>query len=137
MDNRQQTIINFEGGKIRLIERSFNWRYPREYEAAPRMYVDVADETILDNLMNRRRRPYNEYKRMIRMSGLPTVIDLTKLSWSQKAGCSMCPCSPGFILNPQRVIAGELEFRRWDAWVTLEGAPAVDEAKAPRVLELV
>ena len=27
-------------------------------------------------------------------------INTFKLVWSQKAGCSMCPCSPGFVIKP-------------------------------------
>ena len=71
-----------------------------EYFHRARVYVDLDGESVLENLQNRRDRPYNVYKKevlptMLRLLGLPVA---TKLSWSQKAGCS-CPCSPGFIDN--------------------------------------
>ena len=105
----------------------------REYSAAPRMYVGVKDESILDNMMNRKRRPYNVYKTMIHGSLLGQMFDLSKLQWSQYAGCS-CPCSPGFILPKQVLNIGGHTFSNFDVWVTFEGAPAVDESKAPRAL---
>jgi hypothetical protein len=98
------------------------------------MYVSVADETIMDNLANRKRRPYNVYKTLIHSSALASVLDLSKLSWSQHAGCT-CNCSPGFILNRQTLKneAGDY-FNYFDIWVTLENAPTVDETKPARVL---
>lgn len=73
----------------------------------PRVYFFV-DETILENLQNRRSRPYNEYRKLIPQvlkkankqqdKELPKFPENTKACWSQKAGCS-CGCSPGFILQ--------------------------------------
>lgn len=125
--------IEIEGGKLTLIPRTYRGGRWSEYSQAPRMYVRVADETILDNLANRKRRPYNVYKTLIHSSGLKSVIDISKLSWSQTAGCS-CPCSPGFILNHQNIeVDGEV-LTRFDMWLTLDGAPAVNETKPARVL---
>ena len=75
--------------------------------ADARVYVNIKGESILDNLMNRRERPYNVFKKEV----MPKVMDHLeatlgidrknfKVSWSQYAGCS-CPCSPGFILKSQ------------------------------------
>ena len=125
--------IEIEGGKLTLIPRTYRGGRWSEYSQAPRMYVRVADETILDNLANRKRRPYNVYKTLIHSSGLKSVIDISKLSWSQTAGCS-CPCSPGFILNHQNIeVDGEV-LTRFDMWLTLDGAPTVNETKPARVL---
>lgn len=71
-----------------------------EYFHRARVYVDLDGESVLENMQNRRERPYNVYKTevlptLFRLLGIPAA---TKLSWSQKAGCS-CPCSPGFIDN--------------------------------------
>ncbi len=65
-----------------------------------RVYVHLAKETILENLIERHNRPYTEYRKnvmpkVLKALGLP--LD-TKFSWSQYAGCS-CPCSPGFIIH--------------------------------------
>jgi hypothetical protein len=99
------------------------------------MYVSVADETIMDNLANRKRRPYNVYKTLIHSSDIASVLNLSELRWSQKAGCAMCPCSPGFVLSKQTLIDEDGAYlNNFDIWVTLENAPAVDETKPARVL---
>jgi hypothetical protein len=125
--------IKIEGVTITVIPRSYHYGYKNDYFKAPRMYVSVADETILDNLANRKRRPYNVYKTLIHSSDLKNVLDLSKLSWSQSAGCS-CPCSPGFVLNHQTLTIDGDTVTRFDVWVTLENAPSVDETKPARVL---
>ena len=73
-----------------------------DYYKSPRIYVHPKGETILENLfIGRHNRPYKMYRELI----LPTVLEElgwdtdTKLRWSQKAGCTMCPCSPGFIVT--------------------------------------
>lgn len=81
-----------------------------------RIYFDVSDETILDNLANRKSRPYTEYRKL-----LPTVFEALefdpsdpnlKASWSQYAGCS-CPCSPGFVIH------NTWPFARTNVWVSI------------------
>lgn len=127
-------VIEIPGARVTIYTRHYS---DRDYTSAPRLYVDVENETVLDNLANRKRRPYNVYKKMIRATALDQIFDLTKLSWSQKAGCS-CPCSPGFILNKQSVeIDGERQWCGFDIWVTLTGAPSVDERKPARELALL
>ena len=106
----------------------------RDYNARPRLYIDYKDESVLENLANRRSRPTTLYKAM-----LPEIIaklDLppeTKVSWSQKAGCQ-CGCSPGFILKSA--------YGPWDAWATVEGehiantpaAQAIAQDRAAQIL---
>jgi hypothetical protein len=123
-------FANFE---VTIIKRRFTGDNMREYNAAPRMFIEVKDETILDNLKNRSRRPYNTYKTLLRGSVIATILDLGNLRWSQYAGCS-CPCSPGFILPHQVRLLGGETVTRFDVWVTIEGVPSVDETKAPREL---
>jgi hypothetical protein len=123
--------------KLTLIERKwYKGTTHREFFAAPRMYVSVTDETIIDNLMNRKRRPYNVYKTLLRGSLLEQVLDLGNLKWSQHAGCT-CNCSPGFILPSQQVSIGGHEFRNFDLWVDLATAPSVNEKIAPRLIAAV
>lgn len=142
---RPRVTIEVPGATLTFIERrqptwglrmtagEYN-RDWREYKSAPRMYVSVGDESILENLANRCRRPFNVYKTMIHSSGIGRVLNLSQLRWSKNAGCTMCPCSPGFILSMQDVTTPEFTFTNFDVWVTLDGAPSVDERKAPRVL---
>jgi hypothetical protein len=129
--DRKQVTIELEGATVTLMSRAF--RTSGEYNKSPRMYVHVENESVFDNLVNRKRRPYNAYKDMIRDTNIGEILDISKLQWSQKAGCS-CPCSPGFILNYQNVEHDGMLFWAFDVWVTLHGAPNVDERKAPRVL---
>lgn len=78
-------------------------RYPdyREKTKRSRVYVRGTNESIFDDFKNRLNRPQNLW-REIAIKALAecgfTSEDYGKLSWSQKAGCSMCPCSPGFIM---------------------------------------
>jgi len=130
----KQRVIEFNGGTLKLIAREYRSGRSSEYFTAPRLYVHVEDETIMDNMVNRKRRPYNIYKTLIHASGLGSIISLGTLKWSQKAGCSMCPCSPGFIVDPQGIAFADGETRWWDAWVTLTGAPSIDSSKPARGL---
>ena len=67
------------------------------------IFVHPKGETILENLENRRDRPYTAFRKEV----LPQVfakLDLdpeTKVRWSNRAGCS-CPCSPGFIIEDHK-----------------------------------
>jgi len=72
--------------------------YSRKYTKS-RFYVQPVNETIMDNLINRRNRPISEYRAFAK-DFIAQVFDVQHtLRWSQKAGCSMCPCSPGFIVD--------------------------------------
>ena len=132
MDTRKRLEFNVPGASVLVIERHHS--YERGWNNAPRMYVD-ANETfnVIEDLMNRHRRPYATWRKAIRTALAKVDIDLSKMAWSQKAGCS-CPCSPGFVLDKQNLeINGEF-FRYFDIWVTLVGAPSVDETKVARDL---
>ena len=63
-----------------------------------RLFVNIEDETILENLANRRNRPIAAYRKIAEQALIEAGIDFYQLNWSQKAGCS-CPCSPGFIVK--------------------------------------
>lgn len=135
MTTIQRQTIEVPGATLEIIKRSPYRMGTRDGFKPPRMYVSVPDESMLDNLANRRRRPYNVYKTLIHSSGIGRVLNLgSPLRWSQHAGCS-CPCSPGFILPAQTFITDSGEtWPFFDVWATLESAPAIDPRKAPRVL---
>ena len=125
--------LDFPEGKITVIERVWD-RYGgwRSYDAKPRMYVHVSEKfSVLEDMANRHRRPFTLWRKAIRMNLAGFGLDLSEMPWSQTAGCS-CPCSPGFVLKKQTIEIGGETFRRFDAWVTLEGAPSVDESKEAR-----
>lgn len=94
---------------IRTVDPSTarTWKDRREMlkdaQKATRVYVWPEGETIMQNLMNRKGRPYTLYRKevipaVLAKLGLPSG---TKVRWSQYAGCS-CPCSPGFIIDTDR-----------------------------------
>ena len=85
----------------------------KEWVKQTRIYIWPQGESVLQNLENRRQRPYTTYKKEV----IPAVLEKmgmpadTKLRWSQYAGCS-CPCSPGFIVDGHSL---------HDVHVTIEG----------------
>lgn len=62
-----------------------------------RIFVWVKNESLSENLMNRRNRPVTEYRKLVKEVLESLQVD-GKISWSQHAGCT-CACSPGFILH--------------------------------------
>lgn len=74
------------------------------------IYIWQKGESIADNLIYRRARPYTVWRKQV----LPLLVEKYpylakfKFSWSQRAGCS-CPCSPGFIVVPK-----DGNFGWWD-----------------------
>jgi hypothetical protein len=131
-DTRKRIETPIADGKITVMERQYDWRDNRGYHSKPRMYVHASNEfDCVEDLMNRRRRPFKVWRKAIRENLAGFGIDLEAMPWSQTAGCG-CGCSPAFVLNHQTIeIAGEV-FRHFDVWVTLEGAPSVDETKEAR-----
>ena len=93
------------------------------------LYVNPVNESVFENFLNRCDRPVGHY-RLAALSALLSLgvdIEKVKLSWNQKAGCSMCPCSPGFIV---KVLDGSFPLHkdihvdveaRVDPGVTFEG----------------
>ena len=78
----------------------FTSRYERPY-AYSIVYVDFG-ETVLEHLENRRNRPYNLLKPIIARELTARGIEFSKIRWNRYAGCSMCPCSGGFIIEGHR-----------------------------------
>lgn len=99
----------------------------REYDAKPKLYFHLQDESLLDNLVNRRSRPVTAWGKVTRtVLALIFKEDAGKVGWNIHAGCSMCACSPGFIWGPAPALDfGDGPTRRYDASLTVEGAPEV------------
>ena len=68
---------------------------------AAHAYFFIKDESILENLQNRRSRPHKEFRKLLNeileKEGY-TKKEVGSIVWSQKCGCS-CGCSPGFRIN--------------------------------------
>ena len=63
-----------------------------------RVFFFVDNETVFENLLNRRQRPYDAYRTLLPGVFKKAKIDPVKASWRQNAGCS-CGCSPAFVLD--------------------------------------
>lgn len=93
-----------------------------------KIYIWIKDETIIENLQNRRNRPYKDYKREVIPQLMewikdkkPTVYELLKWvrwGWDQHCGCSMCPCSPGFVGDIKRLCTDSVHTIHVDITVT-------------------
>lgn len=73
------------------------YRYDRP-ESASRVFVEFG-ETVWEHLMNRRSRPWRELKPLVQTELERLGVDVRKLSWNINAGCGMCPCSGGFLIE--------------------------------------
>ncbi len=88
------------------IEKEYN-RKGEPHKHKNKMYIFPSGETLLENLENRRSRPYQVYKKEV----IPMLmmklekespqyykeLKEAKWSWNKNCGCSSCPCSPGFV----------------------------------------
>jgi hypothetical protein len=119
-------IIEQGGITVQMRELGYDMRDPkrrRQYmHRKTHVHVRIEDEGVLENLMNRRQRPYTTWKKEL----LPVVARMIKddtgltmdkeRNWNQRLGCS-CPCSPGFgtvLYNEEgRPVA-------YTVWVTIE-----------------
>lgn len=96
-----------------------DWKYGR-YGRKPRVYVSVADESLAENLENRRNRPVKVYRDIVKQALQEVEIGAEKLLWSQYAGCT-CACSPGFVLTTGGYSFGYMdEYERCEIWVTVK-----------------
>lgn len=97
---------------------------PRERTSHTRVYFHH-DETLLQNLRDRRSRPHRYYRTLLpqvfaevlRQEGWTWDLGAVDVAWSQKAGCR-CGCSPGFIVRGA--------YRSWDVHVSFPPAPTLE-----------
>lgn len=134
--------IELDGFTVRLLTMP---RWKREAQKKTRIYVDgepdvdfteayamqkangyapIGTNPAEDSLFRKLNREVVKNKRAVieALLGQPTeMLDLLggmKLSFSKYAGCSMCPCSPGFIAElPIKRIA-ETNQSITDIWIT-------------------
>lgn len=66
-----------------------------------RVFIWPKNESVMDNLVNRRDRPHDAWKRFAEKAAALFDVQADKISWSQKAGCA-CGCSPGFVIHGDR-----------------------------------
>jgi len=115
--------MKFTIKKLKINHESYSSRKGEPYKYSNKLYIWTSGETILENLQNRRSRPHDFYKREI----IPVVMKQIEeqfpeeakylgkenWGWRAKCGCSMCPCSPGFVQSTPNgfyTIHAEVEF---------------------------
>ncbi|RJQ26708.1 hypothetical protein C4577_02870 [Candidatus Parcubacteria bacterium] len=107
--------------KSEVRKRTYHKLNIKDYHKCARFYWWFEGETVLDHLVNRKFEPYKEIRKQVLGSILKDlgVTNISKIRWSQYAGCS-CPCSPGFILdNALAMIDGQPESK-FDVFCTLK-----------------
>lgn len=112
-----------------------NDRYARRWDKLPRCYVDIDDAIVAEELgafpapgvprgdaavdaeCDRWNRAYVRIARDAAQEALAEAfgIDGVKMRWDRNAGCSMCPCSPGFVVSDERVVSALRHDPRWTA----------------------
>lgn len=135
-----EVVITTDTATIKVKRRGHGRKRYRDWNKLPRFYVwSDEPETFQDNLANRMRRPYLQWKKSLKevFAEAGITYDPSTLRWSQYAGCS-CPCSPAFIGKSYvLVVNGEIIMTptdRWDMDIEIHALPSVDESKLARVL---
>ncbi len=86
-----------------------------------RMYFFPKGENVLENLVARTFRPKVLYRTVFdEVFEKASVGKPERITWDQYAGCAMCPCSPGFVLDGIFNVS---------IYVTYEGDQVIEEAK--------
>lgn len=97
-ENRRPGPYTIQTGRGRTITILTRWT---SKDRKIMVYFHRVGESILDNMIYRRARPYTEYRKvlgevLVRAGMDPELMRIAR--WSQRAGCT-CPCSPGFAIN--------------------------------------
>lgn len=91
----QMRVTKLEASKN---ERKFGAKGNDSRWAESRVFVDFGED-VWTHLANRRSRDYTTLKPLIAAKLTEMGIEFTKIRWNRYAGCSMCPCSGGFMIE--------------------------------------
>ena len=120
--NREEVVTVTINGVEQQAEVRVRYAMNERYGKKPRVYVDVADEGLIENLENRRNRPVKLYSQIVKTALTEAGIGIEKLLWSQYAGCT-CACSPGFVLSTTGKKLGYRqhdEYAQCSIWVVIK-----------------
>lgn len=137
--NTEPVEITTPSGVIRIMPRTWGRGMTSfRYQVRPRVQVwgDSTNESVIENLNNRTRRPHAEYKkhalRILAESGVE--FDATKMHWNQYAYCP-CPCSPAFCAPKQVLKYNGVEYRNYDLSILVRDLGNVDYTKQGRLYD--
>lgn len=125
--NRNEVVTITINGVEQQVEVRVRYSFDERWGKKPRVFVEVADEGLVENLENRRNRPVKVYSKIVRAALAEANIGIEKLLWSQYAGCT-CACSPGFILTTTGAKIGYRqhdEYAQCSIWVVIKKQPLV------------
>jgi len=130
MTTTQFTIKDIQVRQSRFAERGEKWNAVGTRSGRTTISVNVADESVMENLIYRKSRPTKMYRDIIKQvrEQIQTEhnIDLSEFVWSQTAFCS-CGCSPAFLV---------LSSRGWSIDITVSGiANQADEVAVDRAAQ--
>lgn len=90
--------------RISITER--RWESARDYNKKPRLFPWIKDFSVQGDILEGERynKPHKHLKKLLKIAlkaaGVPSEeVDNLSFTWNIHAGCSMCPCSPGFIIK--------------------------------------
>lgn len=122
-----EATVPYEGSSLTVRARTRSWpNQPgmyREWVKGTQIYVHEKGETLVENFINRRNRPVDVYRDAAYAAiKLFPELDGHKLRWSVHAGCSMCPCSPGFMLKDSDLHSFRfcIDNKPVDLWVDID-----------------
>ena len=120
--------ITIKSGRIEILlrKKEFKWISDRRDRSQflnrqTNVHVHVKNEDVIEDMKNRRTRPYTEWKKNLLPLAAKLIFDETglimgsKISWNQRLGCS-CPCSPGFKTS---LYDEEGNQHAWTVWITI------------------
>lgn len=137
--NTEPVEITTPSGVIRIMPRKWDkYMTSFRFQVRPRVQVwgDSTNESVIENLNNRTRRPHAEYKkhalRILAEAGIE--FDGKKMHWNQYAYCS-CPCSPAFVAPKQLLKYNDIEYRFYDLSILVRDLGNVDYTKQGRLYD--
>lgn len=111
---KQVKVTKLEPSKY---ERKFGEKGNDRRYSPSRVFIDIKGETVWEHLSNRYSRDYNAIKPLLAAKLNELGIEFTKLSWNRYAGCSMCACSGGFMIETGKPRGSQLGI---DYWASIE-----------------
>ena len=95
-----ETIKQIQVSKIKASNNERKWGATgNDSRYAPsRVFVDFGED-VWTHLANRRSRDYTTLKPLIAAKLTEMGIEFSKIRWNRYAGCQMCPCSGGFMVE--------------------------------------
>jgi hypothetical protein len=97
---RQHPVMQYlslPNGRSKALVRDYN-SARTEYQETTRVYVSPKNQTLGEQMATRRASPSATFKRLVQQE-LANAGYTGKVRYSRYAGCKMCPCSPGFVLE--------------------------------------